>query len=401
MNSKSFLALLVTVVFLVALSLNAFAQDATGTPSGTGNNGEATEAAGGTGDTDALAMANCDSDLILSLYIAERFFGFSSFNRQMAPGMVIDTNSFNHGQYTALFDDLDPSTSVINISDESRTNMSDLLGLNDTDFDGQINTTMSSSGDTTLSAGTFADDEPECAALRLSLRRFYTTIAMSDSQMGGFNSNPANTGTEGTGAGNTGTEGTSGTGTNNNQSGTGTNNNQSGTDANNNQAGTDTNNNQSGSDTSNNQAGTNTNSNQSGTGTANNQTATGTGASNAQAGVITINLAGTSEFPGPGDEDVTGIATIYLRPNRNMVCVDIIVNDVTVPVTAATIYRGAAGTAGTPVVSLNVPGAAGISNTCVTVDPALMQEMLNNPENFYISISSAEFPNGAARGQLR
>jgi hypothetical protein len=51
-------------------------------------------------------------------------------------------------------------------------------------------------------------------------------------------------------------------------------------------------------------------------------------------------------------------------------------------------------------VTLNAPGADGLSSTCATVEAALMQELLNNPGSYYVNVHNADFPDGAARGQL-
>jgi hypothetical protein len=117
-------------------------------------------------------------------------------------------------------------------------------------------------------------------------------------------------------------------------------------------------------------------------------------------GAITVNLTGAEEVPGPGDEDAEGTAAVYLRSDSNEVCVDISVENITLPATAAHIHQAPAGQAGDPVVPLTAPGADGLSNTCATVEATLMQDMINNPENFYVNVHNADFPAGAARGQL-
>lgn len=39
---------------------------------------------------------------------------------------------------------------------------------------------------------------------------------------------------------------------------------------------------------------------------------------------------------------------------------------------------------------------------CINLnDRNLLRELRSNPGNFYITVSNAEFPNGAVRGQLR
>jgi hypothetical protein len=117
-------------------------------------------------------------------------------------------------------------------------------------------------------------------------------------------------------------------------------------------------------------------------------------------GAITVTLTGAEEVPGPGDEDAEGTAVVYLRTDSNEVCVDISVQNITLPATAAHIHQAPAGQAGDPVVPLTAPGADGLSSTCATVEATLMQDMLNNPENFYVNVHNADFPAGAARGQL-
>jgi hypothetical protein len=117
-------------------------------------------------------------------------------------------------------------------------------------------------------------------------------------------------------------------------------------------------------------------------------------------GAITVNLTGAEEVPGPGDEDASGTATVYLRSDSNEVCVDITVQNITLPASAAHIHQAPAGQAGSPVVPLTAPDANGVSNTCATVEATLMQAMLNNPENFYVNVHNADFPDGAARGQM-
>src|SRR5262245_16076466 len=118
------------------------------------------------------------------------------------------------------------------------------------------------------------------------------------------------------------------------------------------------------------------------------------------AGAITINLTGANEVPGPGDEDAAGTAVVYLRTDSNEVCVDINIQNITLPATAAHIHQAPVGQAGPPVVTLTAPGADGLSSTCATVEAVLMQDMVNNPANFYVNVHNADFPDGAARGQL-
>ena len=111
------------------------------------------------------------------------------------------------------------------------------------------------------------------------------------------------------------------------------------------------------------------------------------------------NLTGAQEVPGPGDPDGTGNAEVSIADRIDNLCYEIDdVRGIAAP-TAAHIHRGARGVAGPPVVTLDVP-ADGESNGCVQAPEAIADEIEANPANFYINIHTADYPNGAIRGQL-
>jgi hypothetical protein len=91
---------------------------------------------------------------------------------------------------------------------------------------------------------------------------------------------------------------------------------------------------------------------------------------------------------------------VRVDPRQDRVCWDLAVRQVD-PATAAHIHRGAAGSAGPPVVTLAIPGADGRSSGCALVDPALAAELSMRSHDFYVNVHTAAFPNGAVRGQLR
>jgi len=238
MNSKRLYLLILVVVLTFTLSFGAvFAQ------------------------TDVVT---CDADLILNLYIAERYFGYSSFNSEMPADMMIDLDSIDKGQYGLLFDNIDPDAATVNISDNTRANMTDMMAMSDEEFETHM-TGMMAADAATLPAATVSGEPEACAALRASLHRFFTVLALNDVEMSSADADDGDAGIGG---------------------------------------GTDT-----GSDT--------------------------------QEGVIAINLTGAAEVPGPGDEDASGTATVYLRTASNEVCVDISVQNITLPATAAHIHEGA------------------------------------------------------------
>lgn len=111
-------------------------------------------------------------------------------------------------------------------------------------------------------------------------------------------------------------------------------------------------------------------------------------------------MAGAQEVPGPGDPDGTGTAEVHVVDALNRVCYEI--HDVRNidPVTAAHIHRGASGVAGPPVVNLELP-SDGHSKDCKDIAGSLGDEIKRMPQMFYVNVHTAQYPDGAIRGQLR
>lgn len=116
---------------------------------------------------------------------------------------------------------------------------------------------------------------------------------------------------------------------------------------------------------------------------------------------LTADMTGTNEFPGPGDSDGTGTARLTLNQGQGEICWSISVENITLPATAAHIHPGAAGTAGSPIVTLGAPGADGTSVGCVDgIAKSLVKQIRKNPSAYYVNVHNADFPSGAVRGQL-
>jgi hypothetical protein len=112
-------------------------------------------------------------------------------------------------------------------------------------------------------------------------------------------------------------------------------------------------------------------------------------------------LSGAAEIPGPGDPDGTGVALVTLNQGQGEVCFQITVIDITLPATAAHIHRGTIDVAGPVVVGLAPPDASGVSIGCIFgVDAALIKEIRQHPDDFYVNVHTSDFPAGAVRGQL-
>ena len=102
---------------------------------------------------------------------------------------------------------------------------------------------------------------------------------------------------------------------------------------------------------------------------------------------------------GPG----TGTATIEIDRNARTLCYAITTQNVALPLLAAHIHVAPVGEAGPVVIPLFTEpvNAAAVGPTCLTgLDKNLLKDIIRNPENYYVNVHNAPFPNGAVRGQL-
>lgn len=113
---------------------------------------------------------------------------------------------------------------------------------------------------------------------------------------------------------------------------------------------------------------------------------------------LSTTLTGAAEVPGPGDPDGTGTASITLNHGQGEVCYELVVDKIAAA-NAAHIHEGAVDQAGPPIANLTPP-TDGTSKGCVALDKDKIQAIIQNPENYYVNVHNAEFPDGAVRGQL-
>ena len=111
--------------------------------------------------------------------------------------------------------------------------------------------------------------------------------------------------------------------------------------------------------------------------------------------LLIARLAGAAEAPGPGDPDGFGFVTVSLFSQQQTICATGLVFNIGQQ-TGAHIHQGAVGEAGPVVVDLSQLRQGCIGN----VAPALIQAISANPTGYYVNVHTAEFPNGAVRGQL-
>ncbi|MEN3972056.1 CHRD domain-containing protein [Sphingomicrobium sp. XHP0235] len=104
-----------------------------------------------------------------------------------------------------------------------------------------------------------------------------------------------------------------------------------------------------------------------------------------------------SEVPGGGDADGYARAEISVSDNLDRICWEIDeVRNVTP--TAAHIHQGVKGATGGPVLELKAED--GMWTGCSEGTEALQNGIEAMPSNYYVQIHSAQYPNGAIRGQL-
>lgn len=113
---------------------------------------------------------------------------------------------------------------------------------------------------------------------------------------------------------------------------------------------------------------------------------------------MSVDMSGAVEVPGPGDPDGSGTAIFTLNQGLGMVCWELTVENID-PAAAAHIHRAPTGQAGPVVVTLSAP-TEGTSSGCAEVDSALVMEIRQYPEMFYVNVHNAAYPAGAVRGQL-
>jgi hypothetical protein len=119
--------------------------------------------------------------------------------------------------------------------------------------------------------------------------------------------------------------------------------------------------------------------------------------------LFAVLLGGNEVGPGGranvGDPNGIGSATVLIRGNT--LCYTLAVFGIANP-TAAHIHQEAAGLNGPIVINFNPPrtGNPGTSSGCVNVAPALISNIRNTPNGFYVNIHNSAYPGGAVRGQL-
>ena len=121
-----------------------------------------------------------------------------------------------------------------------------------------------------------------------------------------------------------------------------------------------------------------------------------------KANVFVAKMTGGMEVP-PAEPTATARAVITLKPSSGTVCFRLHWDGLT-SVTASHIHLGDAGVTGSVVVPFfgaPIPDTITSVGGCVhSVDPALIQDIHDNPSGYYVNVHDAAYPGGAVRGQL-
>jgi hypothetical protein len=113
---------------------------------------------------------------------------------------------------------------------------------------------------------------------------------------------------------------------------------------------------------------------------------------------LAASLTGAKERPDPGDDNGRGNAKVHLKDGE--ICFTLSWQDIEAPA-AAHIHEGDEETAGPVVVTLFDGAADGSSvEDCTDAEGGLIEDIRDNPADYYVNIHNADFPAGAIRGQL-
>jgi CHRD domain len=112
---------------------------------------------------------------------------------------------------------------------------------------------------------------------------------------------------------------------------------------------------------------------------------------------VKATMTGDEEVPTKGDPDGKGTATIVLDDAKNTACYEFTFENIGEP-TAAHVHTGAKGVAGPPAIDFKIKTNG--NKGCVPVDPTVAKAVRDNPGGHYVNIHTADYGNGAIRGQL-
>lgn len=117
----------------------------------------------------------------------------------------------------------------------------------------------------------------------------------------------------------------------------------------------------------------------------------------AQGESVRANMSGDQVAPGPGAPNAVGTANLFVDMRHGILCYRMGYDGIS-RASAAHIHMGGPGQHGRLAIDLH-PESNG-DEGCVGADPTALRHLRENPEAFYLQLHTAEYPDGAIRGQL-
>jgi hypothetical protein len=111
-----------------------------------------------------------------------------------------------------------------------------------------------------------------------------------------------------------------------------------------------------------------------------------------------VEMRGKPVSPQTGDPDGSGRAHLDVNPGRQEIAWSLTVTAIDTA-TAARLHRGVTGQNGPAVLAFQPP-RTGASSGTLAVDRAVAIDILRNPRLYYVIVTTADYPDGALRGQL-
>jgi CHRD domain-containing protein len=108
-------------------------------------------------------------------------------------------------------------------------------------------------------------------------------------------------------------------------------------------------------------------------------------------------MSGDQVGPSPGASNAFGTANLFVDLRNGVLCYRMGYDGMS-RASGAHIHAGGPGQNGRPVIDLH-PEANG-DEGCVGADPTALRNVRDHPEAFYLQLHTAEYPDGAIRGQL-
>jgi hypothetical protein len=109
-------------------------------------------------------------------------------------------------------------------------------------------------------------------------------------------------------------------------------------------------------------------------------------------------MTAEEEVPKPGPPGGKGTGTFTIDADEGKICYDISYSGIGRPA-AGRIHQGAKGANGPVAVDLDL-ATKGNKGCATGVDEQVLGAIAENPDGHYVNISTADYPDGAVRGQL-